>query len=1715
MIAESFPGNKRNSRDFKKKLPPHLRLNNTNKSSKYSSPLKNHVEIKDDKSPTNSMHSNNNTPVDENTNPNVQINEIKDQKQRIIDDSLFSSESKRPNSLNNTNYDVLQSEKSNFSNGHSLNQHENQTNEIISEDNAVKDIRNNIQAIISKTSVDASFSKENIEDSINDSKVFKNENIKSSENVKPVKRTNKTTRKVVVGPRRSNSLPKNVINEKNLGNNYLDPTATITRKTSRGGSDDKIKQILGDGAVNSFERNNSQQLNERVGKKGNMGKIQQILIDGNNKNKNKDVNSLSSPTLTSNPPLQTINGKGNMNKIQQILIDGKNKSRESLSSPHTNKPPLQNIGNGKGNMEKIQQILIEGKSKSRESLPSPHTNKPPLQNVGNISFTSNKGNMDKIQQILIDGKNKNKGLVKTSSDSDISSSLSMDSEDPNSTMNLPPPHDNGTKPETITVSKHDSKPENITSTNLNDNVIIPNVDIKASNNLTTPKIDIKDTNNLTKSNVDIKATNDITTHDQDIKTINSHTTPNVDIKASDNNTTPNVDIKAGDNNTIPNANVNIKAGDDNTTPNVDIKVGDDNTTPNVDIKVDVNNTTPDLDIKATNNHTTPDVDIKIDNSHTTSDLDIKASKLASNNLDVKASKIATTNLDIKASNITSPKIDSKNSTANTNIKSNKNMPQSILLNSGPERNNRNKSISIVEKNRIIRNINGLGSPRLDNSFGSPRINNNFNSAYLNNSYASIHLNNSFASSRYDSSFISPHLDNSLRSPHLDNSLRSPHLDNSIRSPYLDNSLRSPRLDNSLGSPLLDNSMGSLRLDNSVGSLRLDNGLSSPRLGNTNRKKKRIVSVVGNEPNMYKNNNFKESLPLRSNSFKNPSNIINPMDSQLQQGIAPHQLDKDEAMASINQNQNQNKRTSGYGVVDRNSEYDIFSFGAKKKQEEQLNKEKKNNSLKVSKESLIFSGYIEKLSSRHKFQKRILRFDGVFITCLSQKKKHKLPANTTFTTVSPPCFAENSEEAKVYLDVIKRLYSNLSPGPEFSSPLIAIDDYKNNKNSNSNPNLKARHYYYPKWIINIKDLVFVRPLIHPDLYTIANRSIIYKRVEPEFQQYLSGDLDKDKKTFIIITRDNSHYVIRSFTEKEYNLWLFMITRSKEILEELSNPRISNDEAQPISTSTSPPPPPAVQQQFLSPKESMMMNPSGLMNNNRTNSPGPKMNVNNNNDDSNIRRFMAREDDNKRQSLIMDKRRSRQYNNNNVNATGNNELLSLYSNTTPIDVQIKNQYTDLIDRNLPKDPLHLHNLLFDHWKEILEKLYNVDHTITASVTRAENSELISILRASGNDGINEANIKNPHIWIPEVTPVINTIVPPQEEYNVNPKFDDAVLSNFKDKALVDAITNIPTSDAEKIRLQMSRLKPRPRSGGPEIYDGSEIINLRKISPSPASSSSSAIFRRRDPNFVNSISNKHPESDIFRGVLEDLTVYNKIYTVDTIEPPQPLTIVKTSKNRPLKQKRNSWYTPTEMENINIPSSDPTLQQPIIQSIPWDSNLTFTIMGLLRIFHRLSGVPFIEGGENENNTPPTPIPHWYYQFCVKSIPIHVVQIQNSMIDYLQELEYQYDKQDEENPTVALEQRLQNKNILSERYRVIKETLDSFIKLTNIWDEIMNQWKMEMIENKIKGKEMPIRENDIDDYLLENVETNDVINVHSRIKEYIGKEILMAGRNMLKLFEK
>jgi hypothetical protein len=1041
------------------------------------------------------------------------------------------------------------------------------------------------------------------------------------------------------------------------------------------------------------------------------------------------------------------------------------------------------------------------------------------------------------------------------------------------------------------------------------------------------------------------------------------------------------------------------------------------------------------------------------------------------------------------------------------------------------------------------------------------------------------------------------------------------------------------------------------------------------------------------------NGFHVSSGIQVNTER-PANIASSIVSPLQ-NAGPHKLNNDAAMTAADKNRN------GLLSYDHNSENDIFAVVARKQQEERRKNEK--NKLKISKETQVFSCYIEKLSSRKKFQKRILRFDGVYLICLSQKKKQKLPSNTTFTMVNPPCFSDNTEEGKNYLEIIKKLYTDVSPGPEFSSPLIAVED---SKSKTGNPNLKAKHYYQPKWIINIKNIISVRPLIHPDLLSLSNPQLIYKKIEQELQHYITGDLEKDTKTFIIITNDGTFYVIRAYSEREFNRWLYILTRSKEILEELVDPRLMVPDALPPPPSASPDP----NQKNNTKTNNDHDHDHGSGNGNDNINDGSSISSSNVNPEINsIRRFMSREEDIPRSGSA----NSRTYRSNSRNsnygrtqalsrsrshghtrndsvrrsgsrssgylANANSELRALYTNSSASGLVLKTEYTDLIERKLPKNPLHFHCTVYDYWKGILKQLYAVDKEIFSSVVKAENSELMSILRDSGGDmEQDEMESESNSMPLPVAKPTINTVTlnsqtttlsssTSQKNSKLSPTKSNSsdtrssigsIPTNLKDKPLINAI---PT---EEHYAQFNSLRPRPRSGSaPPLSTimnkyGNRELDSSLESPIPTTPTATAISTTTTPsnpnnkintnklsiiNNVNSdgtttipykhdkietaskelksfststllpetldtrasiggmvgISTNQTQTSILedngdinnsdnnnentnsnnnngnnnnndntnsnghsnnnnnnnnghnnnnnningngngnendneivqrrntitmeekkktygtQGFLghDDNLIHDEIYTIGTIEQPELKTIKLTKDNQPMKQHRNSIYSPNATESLRIPSSDPTLKEPLIKSISWDRDLIFTIHGLLRIFHRLSGIPFKEDGESEVNTPPPPIPRWYYQFCVKSIPVYVIQIQNMLIDYLQELEYHQGKFDEIE-MIKDDICLHNKTVLSERYRTIQAALDTFIKLSNLWDEIINQWKLEMIQEKFDAETLLISESEVDSYLLQNVQVSDVLAIHEKIKDYVGKEMLKGCRNLLKLF--
>jgi len=116
--------------------------------------------------------------------------------------------------------------------------------------------------------------------------------------------------------------------------------------------------------------------------------------------------------------------------------------------------------------------------------------------------------------------------------------------------------------------------------------------------------------------------------------------------------------------------------------------------------------------------------------------------------------------------------------------------------------------------------------------------------------------------------------------------------------------------------------------------------------------------------------------------------------------------------------------------------------------------------------LIYSGYLEKLSTHGRFQRRLFRFDGLILTCLTQSKQ-KIPHSSNLLNFQPMFLKDGTEESFSFLDTIGTFYPNNPVSPEIITPLVAVEK---NSNPAGTPDLKSRQYYTPKvnslipWII---------------------------------------------------------------------------------------------------------------------------------------------------------------------------------------------------------------------------------------------------------------------------------------------------------------------------------------------------------------------------------------------------------------------------------------------------------------------------------------------------------------------------------------------------------------------------------------------------------------------------------------------------------------------------
>jgi len=124
-------------------------------------------------------------------------------------------------------------------------------------------------------------------------------------------------------------------------------------------------------------------------------------------------------------------------------------------------------------------------------------------------------------------------------------------------------------------------------------------------------------------------------------------------------------------------------------------------------------------------------------------------------------------------------------------------------------------------------------------------------------------------------------------------------------------------------------------------------------------------------------------------------------------------------------------------------------------------------------SIIFSSYLLKKSRKGRFQKRIFRFDGIMLICLSPQRI-PLPFNKNLSNFDPSDFFDPTNR-DIYKKMLTRYYPSNPSMPELTNPLIACANKRNNRRGvgRVNPDMHSPHYHVPKWIIPITSITGFR------------------------------------------------------------------------------------------------------------------------------------------------------------------------------------------------------------------------------------------------------------------------------------------------------------------------------------------------------------------------------------------------------------------------------------------------------------------------------------------------------------------------------------------------------------------------------------------------------------------------------------------------------------------
>ncbi|KAJ3392728.1 hypothetical protein HDU92_008231 [Lobulomyces angularis] len=278
-----------------------------------------------------------------------------------------------------------------------------------------------------------------------------------------------------------------------------------------------------------------------------------------------------------------------------------------------------------------------------------------------------------------------------------------------------------------------------------------------------------------------------------------------------------------------------------------------------------------------------------------------------------------------------------------------------------------------------------------------------------------------------------------------------------------------------------------------------------------------------------------AITTTANSVYNSSNQhdINSID----RGVSKGTVNKEHQFVSQHLHKSNSFPSNDEQSTKNNDENSYYSLPHDKFSKILSNDAIKNVKSPTQMHSVVFSGYLQKENRRKKFQRRLIRCDGILLVCLSPKKI-KLPDGLTMALFNPLTYSAADEFLPMdFLNMLKKLYPTY-PAPiiQLMSPLIAaISEEFGDEDEYGIPDSKSKYFLMPKWVIPLSSIKQIRSIVQQPAK------------EPESKKACS----------FVVRTSTRDYLLRAEDSKSFFRWTFLLSRLSESYSEELDIDINNN------------------------------------------------------------------------------------------------------------------------------------------------------------------------------------------------------------------------------------------------------------------------------------------------------------------------------------------------------------------------------------------------------------------------------------------------------------------------------------------------------------------------------------------------------------------------------